>query len=224
MLKVVESAKIVTNWTFVTILALSSTFNTSKNFTVFTSATQPTKFFSFLHNLGEAASSPRKNMRMIVGCGLNVQVSDGIKKQPQWAPYADNGRENTHEYSHEPWAHDLAVPYWWGATGLKQLSMAAKSWAHLIFLYFFFSLYRCRRKSPYGAPREMTKEREGLEFIVGRHLIWTGCRLDAWMHGYTRSKVGISTKELFGLELKYPCFSSFSLHCIIPGHLFAYIV
>ena len=52
----------------------------------------------------------------------------------------------SHKYPHfalyifslwELWAHDLAMPCWWGLTRPKQLYMAVKSWAHLIFLFFF---------------------------------------------------------------------------------------
>ena len=87
---------------------------------------------------------------------MNFNSTKTIRPSPRKQPLS-------HKYPHfalfifslwEPWAHDLAMPCWWGLTRLKQLYMSAKSWAHLILCFFFwwkreYSLYRCRRAAFY---------------------------------------------------------------------------
>ena len=64
------------------------------------------------------------------------------KHQMRWAQdltamYSCFGLVRPHQHGiAKSWAHDLAMPCWWGLTRPKQLYMAVKSWAHLIWCFF----------------------------------------------------------------------------------------
>ena len=83
--------------------------------------------FFFLFSFGSIGSSSMSSTVVAVRCALWLFLTISL---------SCTSTATSHNYTHflsftfilwEPWAYDLAVPCWWGPTGLNQLSIAAKS-------------------------------------------------------------------------------------------------